>query len=167
MTLDPRNEPRSRSQRMPRRASALLLAFVVLVAMVAAIARPPGSDATALVLPYLAAQSRAAALGQPFRIWDDTVFGGIPLVADPRHQLFYPPSWLAFVLDPVRAMGVGVAFHILVAALGTQALARRLGTSRTGADLAALVYVLAQVTFFDVFVEGFVDYAPGWRGRRG
>lgn len=161
MTLDPRNEPRSRSQRMPRRASALLLAFVVLVAMVAAIARPPGSDATALVLPYLAAQSRAAALGQPFRTWDDTVFGGIPLVADPRHQLFYPPSWLAFVLDPVRAMGAGVAIHILVAALGARALARRLGTSRAGADLAAVVYVLAQVTFFDVFVEGFVDYAPG------
>ncbi len=161
MTLDPRAEPFLRSRHVARRASALVLGVVVLLAMVAAIVRPPGSDATALVLPYLAAQSRAAALGQPFRTWDDTVFGGIPLVADPRHQLFYPPSWLAFVLDPVRAMGVGVAIHILVAALGAHALARRLGTSRTGADVAALVYVLAQVTFFDVFVEGFVDYAPG------
>ncbi len=146
---------------MSRRTPEVALGAALLLASIAIVHRPPGSDATSLVLPYLALMARGAARGEPFPLWDDTVFGGIPLVADPRHQLFYPFSWLAFVMPAERAIGVILALHVVIASLGARALARTCGASRPGAALAAFVYGLAQVTFFDVLVEGFVDYAPG------
>lgn len=146
-----------------RARDALALAAVVIVAGAAGaclIAFPPGADNTMLHLPYFELRARAAA-AHTFPLWDPTVFGGIPLVGDPRGLLFYPPSWLSALLPPIRALAVYDALHVVIGVVGLFVAARALGSSVGSAFVAALVYLLAGETYYQRIIEGQTDYLPG------
>jgi hypothetical protein len=76
-------------------------------------------------------------------LWDLGVGFGHPLLADPGAQVAYPVTWLALAVPRPAAYTVFVLVHLLVAALGTARLARRLGTASIGATAAAVVFVLS------------------------
>lgn len=59
--------------------------------------------------------------------WFDARRGfGQPLFADPRAEVLYPPAWIHWILRPETSYAWFCAFHLVVAALGAAALARKL-----------------------------------------
>ncbi len=78
--------------------------------------------------------------------WSDTVGFGTPFAANPVHGVFSPLGWtLAFLRTPF-GFDLYTIGHVMVAAVGTAAFARRLGAGRAGsmvagAALAASGYV--------------------------
>ena len=85
---------------------------------------------------------RAVAEGS-WPLWNPWEGFGAPLLADASFQLAYPPTWLAFLLEPAvrfKALTIG---HCLLAALGACALARRLGLGWAAAGTAGAAYALS------------------------
>lgn len=86
----------------------------------------------------LIAESLSSGAGIPR--WAPGICGGAPALASSELGLLYPP-WLAFAwLAPERAVTLGLAFHLLVAALGAYALARELGARERAAILASCAF---------------------------
>jgi hypothetical protein len=72
--------------------------------------------------------------------WIPGIHGGAPALSSQELALFYPPNDLLLLVAPERAAIWGFALHLVVAALGARALARRLGAGDAAALLAGLVY---------------------------
>ncbi len=76
-------------------------------------------------------------------LWTPVVFGGYPLLAVGRLGALYPPNLLLHALLPVAtALNVFILAHLVWAALGMYAFARRLGPQRAPAFASALAYAL-------------------------
>ncbi len=75
--------------------------------------------------------------------WNPYHSFGVPLLANPNVQVFYPLTWLSLVLRPETYYSVYVVLHLLVSAVGLYVLARRLGLSRPAAFLAAGAWVFS------------------------
>lgn len=73
-------------------------------------------------------------------VWNPWLNGGQPVLSNPSYAAFYPPSWLVLALPPAYALNLMVVLHAAVAFAGAWWLARRLGTGRAGAALAAVGY---------------------------
>ena len=84
---------------------------------------------------------RAAAGSWP--TWNPYHSFGVPLLANPNVQVFYPLTWLSLVLRPETYYSVYVVLHLLVSAVGLYVLARRLGLSRPAAFLAAGAWIFS------------------------
>ncbi len=68
--------------------------------------------------------------------WSDTVGFGAPFAANPMHGVFSPLGWtLAFLRTPF-GFDLYTVCHVLIAAVGTAAFARRLGAGRVGSMVA-------------------------------
>lgn len=91
----------------------------------------------------------SAFLGESLRAWrvpgwNPHTFSGAPFAADPLSGWTYLPAMLAFgALPLVPAIDAYVLLHLLLAGLGTYALARALGMSASGALLAAVAYAFS------------------------
>ncbi len=73
--------------------------------------------------------------------WNPHQFSGAPFAADPQSGWMYLPAMLLFTLLPLAAAAKGYMFlHLLVAGLGTYALARALRMDVAGALIAAVAY---------------------------
>ena len=59
-------------------------------------------------------------------LWDPLFGFGQPLLANPGNQALYPPSWINLLWPPEIAIVLYVGGHLLLAGLGTYALARRI-----------------------------------------
>ncbi len=90
-------------------------------------------------LPLRAAFHWLAEEGLP--VWNPWLNGGQPVLSNPSYAAFYPPSWLALALPPAYALNLLVVLHAAVAFAGAWWLARRLGSGRAGAALAAVGYI--------------------------
>jgi hypothetical protein len=112
-------------------ASAYLLADGVLI----------GQDAATQFYPwygYLGEQLRSGYLPE----WNPSQFAGAPFAADPQSGWMYVPAMLLFTLLPrAAAIGPFLVVHLLLAGLGTYALARLIGIGRMGAVIAATAYM--------------------------
>jgi hypothetical protein len=91
---------------------------------------------------------RLAALGRVLRagswpLWEPGLGFGQPLLADPSVQVLYPVTWLSLALPWGAAYTGFVLVHLLVAGLGAERLAARLGAGRLGSWTAALAFVLS------------------------
>jgi len=91
-------------------------------------------DGARFVLPRATLLRRALAEGE-LPLWDPSSFLGNPFLALWQTQVFYPPAWLLLGADARHAMGLTVALHLSIAALGVFALLRSLGLV-VGAGLA-------------------------------
>ncbi len=75
-------------------------------------------------------------------MWNPHWLLGVPHLADPQMAVLYPPAVAVFAIFPAgAAVGVYVAIHLIAAGAGAWLLARRLGSSRAGSAVAALVFV--------------------------
>ncbi|TBR21486.1 hypothetical protein EPO15_10215 [bacterium] len=94
-------------------------------------------------LHHLAA-SRLAAGHLPF--WNPYVFSGVPHLADPQTALFYPPATLTRLFPAVWAFTALAFFHLLLAFVGAQLLARRLGAGAASAAALGAAFALSPFT---------------------
>lgn len=83
-------------------------------------------------------------------LWNPLLGMGAPLIANYQSALFYPPTWLYFLLAaagglPALAWGqaILVALHLAWAGLGMALLARRLGLSSLAQVVAGLSFGLS------------------------
>jgi hypothetical protein len=98
------------------------------------------ADTDAFYAPFAAFLHDQLAAGRiPF--WSPGAFSGQPFLADAQSGVTYPPMLLAaWLLGPVDALRAVATFHYLIAALGTYALARQLGASRTGSAFGSIAF---------------------------
>ncbi|HEY0736540.1 MAG TPA: YfhO family protein [Herpetosiphonaceae bacterium] len=74
-------------------------------------------------------------------LWNPYAFSGIPLLGDGQTAMFYPPSWLFWLLPPIHALTVVVLLHFSIAGGGMWLYLRSLRLSRLAAFVAALAFM--------------------------
>src|SRR3954451_22258747 len=74
-------------------------------------------------------------------LWNAYAFSGIPLLGDGQTALFYPPSWLFFILPGAAALNYDVLLQFCIAGLGMYLFVRSLGLARLPAFIAAVAYM--------------------------
>lgn len=96
-------------------------------------------DIPGLHLPMLTDLARVGSEGFPY--WNPSIHGGQPLLTNPHYAVFYPPTWLIFLVPTVYAIGLLVFLHALWAFFGAWKLARRWGCEPAAAALGAIAFV--------------------------
>lgn len=99
-------------------------------------------DLTAFFYPIPELAWRMIRAGQ-LPLWNPYSAFGTPLAAMADVLLFYPGSWLRFLLPFPFGFNFHIIMHFYLAALATYALARKLEMSRAAAFTAALAYALS------------------------
>ncbi len=89
-------------------------------------------------LPLRTTAVHLAAQGLPE--WNPWIAGGQPLLSDPSYALFYPATWLAFLVGAEASLRLGLLLHLALAAAGAFGLARHLGARPWVGAFAALAY---------------------------
>ncbi len=99
-----------------------------------------GSDIYAYYLPQKAFYAERLRAGE-LPLWNNLVGNGYPQVAESQTGVFYPLHLVLYpFLELNAAYSASVIVHYVLAFLFTALYARRIGLSRLGAGLAALVY---------------------------
>jgi len=89
-----------------------------------------------------------ALLAGRFPLWADCLWSGYPLHADPQAALFYPPTWLIFLIlrvqnwghFPIEALTAEVALHYLFLSFFLFLFLSSLSLRRSAAVLGAVVF---------------------------
>lgn len=107
------------------------------------------ADGTLQTLPWRTLVLESWASGKP-ATWNPYQGFGLPLLANSQSAVYYPPHILLGVLRvPIPlAITLLAAFHLILAALGARALARRFNLSEDGATVAA-VFVASSAFFLE------------------
>jgi len=99
-------------------------------------------------LPMAELQAHCLRTGQ-FPLWDPFSYFGRPLVANIQAQTFYPPRWLALLLNHLTGgehllylLELLAIAHIVLAGLFTRRLLEKLGTPPAAAAVGSIVYQL-------------------------
>ena len=114
-----------------------------------------GSDT--LALGYMVREFYANVMsGGGFPLWNPIILGGTPFLESlAGGDSLYPPSaLLLFLLDPYRALGWKLVFHVFFAGIFMYGWIRRLGLSKPSALLAGLAYGMAPFMVSLVLVGG-------------
>jgi hypothetical protein len=82
-------------------------------------------DINMIWLPQAESFVRVVASGS-WPLWDPWQGFGLPLLADPRAEVAYPPTWLNLLMRPGTYYTWFVAGHLILAGMGMHLLARRL-----------------------------------------
>jgi hypothetical protein len=139
-------------------AAWLLAGFVavcfgrLLLAPDSLIANPadPVNDAVRQYAGLRSFPAEAWARSGQWPLWNPTLHGGAPLLANPQSALFYPPNLLFIWPGGLAALSWSFALHTWIRGLGTYAAARRYGLSSlaafaAGAADAAAPYLMGHV----------------------
>jgi hypothetical protein len=73
-------------------------------------------------------------------LWNPHMFIGVPLIGNPHAALFYPGSWLVWLIGVQRGIGLLMVLHVWWGAWGMARLVRGFGTTHTGGLLAGVVF---------------------------
>jgi hypothetical protein len=74
-------------------------------------------------------------------LWNDLIFGGVTHAGNPQAGVFSPTKVVGLLADTNRAMNLTVALHLVLMAVTTVFLLRRLGARPPAAFVAAVVMV--------------------------
>lgn len=96
-------------------------------------------DISMVWYPQVEAFVRCVASGS-WPLWDPYRGFGQPLLADPRAEILYPPTWLNLLIPPWIYYTLFVVAHLVFSGIGLQKLSRRWGTSALGAFVAAVIW---------------------------
>jgi len=105
-----------------------------------------GNDLTNMFIPWLRFAKTSIQRGR-LPLWNPTLFSGTPFVANPQPGLFYPPTWLALLMSPTRALALSLVFHVWLAGVGMYIWLRSETASGSGAFLGAVVFAFSGYTF--------------------
>jgi hypothetical protein len=114
-------------------------------------------DITLYWYPQIATLTRTVRAGS-WPLWDTYERYGMPLLADPGVQLFYPTTWLSFLLPPDAVYAILVLVHCLLAGVGAFLLCRRWASSWLGGAVAGVAFAtsgpfLSLVSLYHHFVS--------------
>jgi hypothetical protein len=121
--------------------TALLLAVILVAANAQTLVGSelaPAADGPRLYYPFQHHAWSMLARGH-LPTWSNFFGGGFPILASSQVVLFYPPNWIFGLFRSPVAYNVVTLLHVWIIGLGSYVLARRLGISRIGALVAALV----------------------------
>ncbi|HEX9595303.1 MAG TPA: hypothetical protein VF982_00355, partial [Anaerolineales bacterium] len=93
--------------------------------------------------------------GGDLPLWNPGLGMGAPLIANYQLAFFYPPSWILALIDIAWGQTLLVMLHLMLAAVGMERLARKVGISRQGAVLAGMAfsmsgYLVARASFLSI-----------------
>ncbi|MDF1512936.1 MAG: hypothetical protein P1S60_03905 [Anaerolineae bacterium] len=86
-------------------------------------------------------------------LWNPYLFSGYAFIADPQPALFYPPTWLSFILPAAKGLNLSLVFHIWWSAVGCTLWLRaihdtdKIPLSWASAMAGAAVYAFSGYTF--------------------
>jgi hypothetical protein len=98
-----------------------------------------GNDFVSMFYP-LQQYIRQTLQGGELPLWNPHQFIGVPLVGNPHAALFYPGSWLVWLIGVQRGIGLLMVLHVWWGAWGMARLVRGFGTTYTGSLLAGVVF---------------------------
>ncbi len=140
------SSPRSRfSWRHILAFGAMVVALLMLYRRLVAGRVLAGGDLHLYFFPYWVAVAKAFQAGR-LPLWNPYLFAGAPLLANSQVGVFYPLNWPLWwlsgssLVNTARALHWSVVLHLLLAALNTAVLARRLGLGPWSAALAGFLY---------------------------
>lgn len=99
-------------------------------------ARGLGNDLTMAFLPRFEYLVRNIARYHHLPMWDNSGFAGRPMLGNSQAGLFYPPVWVAWLINRQSALGWLTIAHLWSAGVGTYVLCRALGLGRSASTLA-------------------------------
>lgn len=76
-------------------------------------------------------------------LWNPFEHFGEPVVVNPNYLLFYPTTWLTWVLPPAYGFKLHYVLHFFLLAAGSFLLARRIGLSPFACYVAGAVFVFS------------------------
>lgn len=139
---EPAEDGRRRNSRPPlgEIGAATMIAALVLAPWIPAIVRgamPHFMDTVTQFFPYRRLVGVLLAGGDaPF--WNPSMFGGVPLLANPQVGALYPGHIPFFVYPTGGMFTLTLAFHVALASAGMYGLLRRLRCSRAASCFGAL-----------------------------
>ncbi|HLY28326.1 MAG TPA: hypothetical protein VKQ72_18405, partial [Aggregatilineales bacterium] len=87
---------------------------------------------------------RQSVLSGVLPLWNPHQFIGYPIAGDPQAGLFYPATWLMWLVGVVRGMNLALALHVWLGAWGMAALARRFRATYMASLLAGVIYGMSE-----------------------
>lgn len=102
-----------------------------------------GKDLGAFVYPLYTMTGNLVRAGE-LPLWNPYSFLGAPLIGNPQATLFYPATWLVWLVGAERGIGWMLALHVWLAAWGMARLARTFGASYTGGLAAGILYGMSE-----------------------
>ncbi|MFO0645582.1 MAG: hypothetical protein U0326_05040 [Polyangiales bacterium] len=79
-------------------------------------------------------------------VWNHTQGIGLPVLANPLHGVFYPPTLLALLEPLAWTSSLFFFLHVLLGAIGVARLARRMACSPPASAVAGIAWALAGTT---------------------
>ncbi len=125
----------------------LALALLTIIFMKQVLLPPPGQaldgkDFVAMFYP-LHLYIRQTVLSGELPLWNPHQFIGHPVVGNPHAALFYPATWLMWLVGVIRGMNLVLIFHTWLGSWGMARLARSFGASYVGSLLAGIIYAMS------------------------
>lgn len=75
-------------------------------------------------------------------LWNPRQMLGHPFIGNPHAALFYPATWLMWLVGAVRGINLSMVFHTFLGAWGMAVLLRSFQASYTGSLLAGVLYAM-------------------------
>lgn len=82
-----------------------------------------------------------------FPLWNPHLYSGMSQLAVPSPALFYPPSFLLFLLPFSVGLSIYMILHQLLGAVGTYMFLRRVGAANESACFGAIAFALCAYNF--------------------
>lgn len=79
-------------------------------------------------------------------LWNGYLNEGQPLAANPEMELFYPFTWILFILSVRWALTIALFAHLAIGYAGTMSLLRKLRRSEAAALLGAILWTFGGLT---------------------
>ncbi|MEZ4668647.1 MAG: YfhO family protein [Anaerolineae bacterium] len=126
----------------------LVLALLTVIFLRPALLPPDGevlagNDLRSFVYPLYTYTSELVRSGE-LPLWNPRTFIGVPLIGNPQAALFYPATWLIWLLGADRSIGLVLALHIWLAAWGMARLARSFGATHSASLAAGIIYAMSE-----------------------
>ncbi|MFL6246358.1 MAG: hypothetical protein ACJ74H_10065 [Thermoanaerobaculia bacterium] len=159
------DRPRAKTTSEPQgsdRLAAGILAAVITVVFVDVVLGTGVFYARDVVLYHFPLKTilRTVVLNGEFPYWNPFITSGQPLAANPAHGVFYPLTWLV-MLPGVFGLNWHALIHIYIGTIGTYALLRSLGTTRSAACIGALSFGLGGFMMSSLSLLAFV-FSAAW-----
>lgn len=102
----------------------------------------PILDAVQQFYPWRLYASRVVRTGE-VPLWNTQMLSGTPFVGNGQSAVFYPETWLHYVIDPLKALGWATFAFYLIAGWGMYLLLRVLGAGPLAGAIGGVTFIFS------------------------